>query len=216
MQLERIKPEGHLRDQSSNVFVSSPGPLETNSEFAKPVITNMAVGSIEYRYVFQANTQNTEVIGNLITSLVGVNEILRDGNPERRTPSQNLETIHKLFRISFLEERPGIHYCIHNANQEDYAICYLRCPKKNSNGEVQFVEWCRYLEAVHVTQEIIRMCVDPPEGIIRVFDSTVYYDLYEDDNKRFLKSLRAKITDKVISRFPDITADMVRETFFPG
>ncbi len=194
--LERLQSEGgNLFENSANVFVSSLQPVEMiNKDFARQVISNMVKGGVEYRYVFQADLKNTGVIASVMESLIGVDSL----NGATRSPKDNLKILNDYLRFYFLPDRPGFRFCVHNAHLYDSAVCYLRSPIKSYDGEIQFVEWCKGDEAVHMAHEITRMCKDPPRENKCVLRSTVHYDLYAETTKdQFQLPLEEKIIDKL-------------------
>ncbi|MCI0561276.1 MAG: nucleotide-binding protein [Nitrososphaera sp.] len=212
MELETMTPKGNLQERSSNVFVSSPQPLEVDEHFATRVITNMVDGHTGYRYVFEAHERSAEMIADVIGSLVEVNKVpsRKDKNScIDRTPQENLETMRRYLRIHFLPDMPGLHYCVHNANQFYHAICYLRTPGTSAEGEIQFVEWCRGNEALLVAHEINRMCKEPEGDKNRVFNSTVHYMLYDSANFAF----RFALLGEIKKRLPSIEEERVKEVF---
>ncbi|MCI0557693.1 MAG: nucleotide-binding protein [Nitrososphaera sp.] len=210
MGFESLVPDGNLREHSANVFVSSPQPLELDEDFAMKVIANMVNGRIGYRYVFEAHERGTALIANVVGSLVEVKKIRVRSKEVKRTPQENLETLRKYLRIHFLPDMPGLHYCVHNANLYDHAICYLRTPVKSTRGEIQFVEWCRGNDAVLVAHEINRMCKEPEDDPNRVFNSTVHYRLYDSEHSKFNFALLGDVR----SRLSDIEPKQVEEVFF--
>lgn len=211
MGFESLVLEGNLREHSANVFVSSPQPLELDENFAMKVIANMVNGRIGYRYVFEAHDRSTALIANVIGSLVEVKKIRVKSKEVKRTPLENLEILRKYLRIHFLPDMPGLHYCVHNANLYDHAICYLRTPVKSAKGEIQFVEWCRGNDAVLVAHEINRMCKEPGDNPNRVFNPTVHYPLYDSEHSKFTFTLLGEVKNRLSDI---IESKQVEEVFF--
>lgn len=196
MRLEVLEPKGNLHLHSANVFVSSAQPLELDPDFARRTVTNMVAGKSDYLYVLEAHTNGARMIANLIGSLAEV-EFLDDDSKTKRKHEDNIQIIRERLRIYFLPDLPGQHYCIHNADLYDFAICYLRSPVKSWEGKVQFVEWCRGTKAVTMGREITRICVKPPVDNKRVFNSTIFFGLYDTKNEEFKTTLLRELLDRV-------------------
>ena len=201
-ELESLKSRGgNLIKGSTVVFVRSPQPLEVEEEFAKQVITNMVNGPITYKYVFDKDKNTLGVIADLIAELVGVTTIKINKKgvdiDTQRAPSDNIKTIQNQLRIYFLPDKPGIHYCIHNANRDPNAICYLKCPDSDNGTNTLFIEWCRDDKAIQISQEVGRLCIDPPKLVKRVFNSSIHCDLYDDKNQDFLSDLGTELDEKL-------------------
>ena len=218
IKLESLKSDnGNLVKGSSIVFVRSQQPLETGKEFAKQVMSNMINGTITYKYVFDKDRNTLCIIADLIAALVGVESITIkveiDGHLiETQSPlstDKNIETIKSNLRIYFLLDKPGIHYCIHNANRSQYAICYLKCPYSDET-EAQFIEWCRNEKAVQIATEIGNLCKDPAKSIKRIFNPSIHYDLYEDQS--FLNDLETELSEKL--KPYSLSPEQISDIFF--
>lgn len=214
--LESLKSDnGNLVKGSSVVFVRSQQPLETGEDFAKQVMTNMVNGTITYKYVFDKDKNTLGVIADLIAALAGIRCIPTIGSTDLPCSQrelglkENIETIKNNLRIYFLLDKPGIHYCIHNANYPKYAICYLKCPYSDE-VETQFIEWCRKDKAVQIAQEIGSLCKDPPKSIKRVFNPSIHYNLYDDQD--FLNDLETELNDKLGPL--EIPSEQIKDIFF--
>jgi len=218
IKLESLKSDnGNLVKGSSIVFVRSQQPLETGKEFAKQVMSNMVNGTITYKYVFDKDKNTLGIIADLIAALIGVESITTKVEVDGRltetqtqlSTDKNIETIKINLRIYFLLDKPGIHYCIHNANRSQYAICYLKCPYSDET-EAQFIEWCRNEKAVQIATEIGNLCKDPAKSIKRIFNPSIHYDLYEDQS--FLNDLETELSEKLNPY--NLSQDQINAIFF--
>ena len=177
----------------------------------------MINGTITYKYVFDKDRNTLCIIADLIAALVGVESITIkveiDGHLiETQSPlstDKNIETIKSNLRIYFLLDKPGIHYCIHNANRSQYAICYLKCPYSDET-EAQFIEWCRNEKAVQIATEIGNLCKDPAKSIKRIFNPSIHYDLYEDQS--FLNDLETELSEKL--KPYSLSPEQISDIFF--
>jgi hypothetical protein len=195
---------GVLQGDTTNVFVNTPRPFEYRSEdFAKRVMSNMIEYGIDYLYVFEASRGNADIITRLLAKLASVNGVERF--------STNIKNMRDSLQIHFLPDRRGLglQYCIHNANDYNTAVCYMRTPvlgnvglyppasRSAINPMPEWMEWARGSQAVGIAEEITRMCIE--ERGKRIFRCTTYYDLYnknEPDIINFLKTLWYELRDQ--------------------
>jgi len=179
-QLKSITP-GQLQD-GSEVIVRTGQPIESDGEFADHALGNMKTG-VRYMY-FLRESQNHSVTSKFLQTLATAGLGGKNTADRRRLTKEkkedvikNLELLKESMTICILPHGP-FDFCIHNADSELFAKCYMR---KHLEGK--FVTWLEKDRAYDTAEDIKVNYIEPPEGpTSSIFQSTNAFKLEENGN----------------------------------
>jgi predicted nucleotide-binding protein len=204
-------------DFTQSVVVNTFEPIEIKVSLAKRVVENMDRG-ILYHYFFRADTSLIPKVARLIQSLVlaklGVEKDLHE-NKERIAMIKNntgpvktiIEEIQKKLSIQFVpKDRLPLYFCVHNANDNENACCYLR-HEGNPDG---FIRWAEGKAAKQVASDLLKIRDLPDENAI--FYPTKYFDLYKTGTTE--RELKVSILNNLEAQFSKDVWDNIRQQFF--
>jgi len=196
IEMERTGQGGNLTWGA--VVVNATQPLEVKYRFALRTLKNMEK-EVDYCYFFHGSETGIFRISRMIQmfSLAGLIEGNNDDPPpaDRRIAmiarkadvSKNLDTIQEHLRIYFLRREAPLEFCVHNADSDEDAKCYLRYSKD------EFVPWHadEARKAKAVAQDLLRQ--RPEKQPSRIFCSTLNFDLDTDECRSFKDNLSKEI-----------------------
>jgi len=182
-------------EQGLTIVVNSVQPVETQDyDIANIVRANMFAG-VKYEYFFEGG-RNTDFIANLIQTLAisGIpNQTMPNPHGRKEITEKyqehvkaNLLLLQQNLSIHF-RQRPPLQFCVHNANRDADAICYL---SYKGSG---FVEWLFSRDAVDVATELTNSCLTR-ERHKYIFHSTRDFPL--NKHKKFMFDLRTMIMQR--------------------
>lgn len=157
-ELETYHQSGGRLKKRGVILVSSSQPLELDdTSFAYTVYRNIKDNFIHYKYFFPKTSANCEQVANLIQILAtvhmeGGNRDIADGEPSPEQIKNNLNLLQRYMQIVFLKSRQKIEFCVHNAQRETDAICYLRQPVDHA---IAFVEWSQGRNAYEIAEDLL-------------------------------------------------------------
>jgi hypothetical protein len=216
--LEKRKLESGNLMRHQDVIVNSHVPLEKDIKFAQRVYENITENQNKYIYFFSLTNYQPRQIAEIVQSLAAVH--LSIDNPqeakeslltERQKTEDNLRKIQESVEIYLLNENQPIEFCIHNATQEDHAICYLRCP---SDGEIKFVEWFHGHKARNLATQLYKLKKKKKNeaDFNFVFKATKDIDIYSNTKRE--KNLFKAIQSECLKLFPRELHPLVKEVCF--
>lgn len=219
LQLERPEEAGGslvFKNNRVGVIVYSNQPVESDPGFAGMVLDNMQ-GQVDYSYFFEAVESNIKSLPPLIRALAAAR--LKVDAPKTRDPDywieqmeatpqaaesvkRSLRLLQRHLQIYLLAHKAAIQFCIHNADDEDRATCYLRYPPAH------FVEWCTGLRANEVVADLRKKGTQPSDDYI--FQTAASFDLYDEANRPF----RERLSKRVLEQFPESLHPNVKKACF--
>jgi hypothetical protein len=215
--LERSQRENGNLMKYRDVVVNSHLPLEIDINFAQRVYNNITDNQNKYLYFFSLTNYQPKQIAEIFQSLVAVHlnlnepqEIRNNLLTEREQTEKNLRNIQESVEIYLLNESQPIEFCIHNATQEENAICYLRCP---SDSEIKFVEWSRGHKAKILADQLYKLKKNKQARKDFVFRATKDIDIYLDKPRKN-KELFKQIQSECLKLFPQELHQLVKEVCF--
>lgn len=233
--LEREQPRtpgsrGHLEGGDS-VVVNSSEPIEEDLGFAKVVMQNIQA-DVKYRYFFNKGTSEwaqrfVALIRNLVVAGVWLNnaewrnrsnipkdqfkQCLTEGEREAMAALEEMKLWLHIYLLP--EHRLPLQCCVHNAQSDTNARCYLRY---KPNHQVDFfLEWSDGLNAQRIANDLLALI--PPtakrEGSGTIFRSTTMYNLDAEGNQQ-AKELREQVQILINKMFPASICERVRSACF--
>lgn len=219
LQLERPEDAGGslvFKNNRVGVIVYSNQPIESNPTFAAMVLDNMKE-QIDYTYFFEADEVNVKSLPLLIRALATAR--LEVDSPLTRDPDywidqmgaspqaseivgRSLRLLQRHLQIYLLARKAAIQFCIHNADHEERATCYLRYPPAH------FVEWCKGDSANDVVADLRDKGMPPADDYI--FQPSKSFNIYDDANRAF----RERLSRKILELFPDALHPNVKGACF--
>lgn len=212
MQMEKLKSDGGtlVKGNKVRVIVHSAQPMEKEDrEFAKIVQRNMSE-EVFYIYFFEADELSLTELPSLIRTLAtaGLKVDIATVNIEfwkgkmvetdtnKASVRDCLKKMKDHLRIYLLENTEQVQFCIHNANFEKDAICYLSYPP-------HFVEWCDKNPATKMADKLMKKGSPKFPDPKQIFNGSITFDLYgeEPSKQKFRNDLWAAITEMFHEEF---------------
>lgn len=202
-EFERLTREKGRLIPSTSVIVNSVEPVEQNDlQFCLTVLRNLKLG-IQYEYYFGSFDDNRGPAAMLVLNIATAEWQLKDApfdtllNDNLSAVKRNLQTMQKGLSIHF-RRRPPMQFCIHNAQSEEFAACYLRC-QGDQYGD-RFAIWARKRGAKDIANDLRRSCTAKDKAA-SIFHSTIDEGLDS-----------AKLRNEIRNMFPsDLPEDFLHE-----
>ena len=188
-----LKEKGKLI-ASTAVVVNSVEPVEQNDlQFCLTILKNLKFG-VQYEYYFGKFEDNRGPAALLVLNIATAEWQIQGASIKDNLPAlkRNLEVMQRNLSIHF-RRRPPLQFCIHNAQSEEYATCYLRC-QRDEFGD-RFASWARKRAAKDIANDLRRSCTVKDRGV-SIFHATIDESL---DKSR----LRSDIRDAFGSELPE-------------
>src|SRR5262245_43447265 len=199
---EREKPEsdgGRLLTTSGNVVLASLQPGEMVYDRAQRVRDNMRIG-IDYAYFFPGDPNSARMLAQLLQMLLLCKRVKLEDAQTRESRfdavmnQQNniVEDLRKIclqnsLRIFFLPRAPALQFCIHNANDVEHAVAYL---KYNQEFYLQLVLGEKHRNDNRIWKDL-QLYIPKTAGRRGVFYSTLFFNI--DEDSEFSTALKYEI-----------------------
>jgi hypothetical protein len=191
------------------VVVNSTQPLERGYAFAMRVMLNMKA-EVDYKYFFHADESSAYPILHMIQMLSlaslfepGTTELTLDERlllmaAKKEDVVRNLDTVADRLSIHFLPDKSPVEFCVHNADSNTDAKCYLKYSHQ------YFLEWHHDhpSEAKAVAWELLRYCKNQKRAIFRstrdfILDTSQQFrdTFYDAIDRYFVSDLRPAVAD---------------------
>ncbi len=182
----------------AGVVVNSLQPVEwADSEFCACVLENLKSG-VKYEYYYGDFDDSIGPTAELVQKIATANLGPQVSKGSISRVKENLKFLQRSLSIHF-RKRPPLRFCVHNANLEERATCYLRC---HGEHDGKFVEWAKKAEAKYIAEELSSSCkaVTSEAQEAAIFHSTRDVEL---DTSRVIREVMQAFGDGVAKSLYD-------------
>ena len=206
-------PTEEYLDANSSVVICSNDPLEgTDASFSNTVFTNIS-SRIRYEYFFPAEAMFAHRLVSLVFRLLthhasaiapeDIKAELENDQNKLLQAERNLRKLAPYLTVHLMPDPPAFRFCVHNAEIEQRARCYLRHEK----DDFDFVVLKQKQDAKKVATQLL--AIRQQATTQNIFSFITHFT-----NANAQKTFRAEIEEQIKSQFPHPLVNEVTKACF--